>query len=217
MTRPTGVGIALCLACALALSACGSSGSATSSSSASSPLTTAHTPTAAIGTVPSTSTTTPSPAQTTSTGPAGTPSGTPSRCLPAALRLSPGAARQASNQYGRTLIFTDISTSSCTLYGYPGVQLLNADGRVLSIPMHRGGGYVFTDPGPHVVVLHPGESASFSFGGPVITAAGGGLCPVASEVRVIPPNDYSQLAVAVRAPACPDSGVTVAAVTAGAG
>jgi hypothetical protein len=82
-------------------------------------------------------------------------------------------------------------------------------------PCTGAGGYAFTDPGPHLVTLAAGGQASFTFGGRAIEQPSGAVCPPTSAVRIIPPNDYSQLSVPVQSPACPGTAVTVTAVAAG--
>ena len=89
------------------------------------------------------------------------------------------------NQYGRTMVFTNASPTTCTLFGYPGLQLVSAAGGPLKAPVRLGGGYVFTDSGPRLVTLRPGDGASFQFGGPVIAQGSGRLCPLTGAVRVI--------------------------------
>lgn len=191
------------------LSACGTSQSHSATTTAVAQTQSATTATTTATTSTSSTTTSASTSATATTG-------TPPGCQPGQLQLTAGRGVQAANQYGRRLIFTNVSSSSCTMYGYPGLQLVGTGGRAIDVPVHRGGGYALTDPGPHLITLAAGGQASFSFGGAAIEQPSGAVCPTTSAVRVIPPNDYSQLSLSVQAPACSGTGVTVTAVSAGA-
>lgn len=203
---------ALALIGVLLLSACGTSQSHSAATSAAAQTPQAAT-TSATATTTSTSATAATSTSTTTTQSTGTPPG----CQPGQLHLTAGRGEQTANQYGRRMIFTNVSSSPCTMYGYPGLQLVGANGAAIDVPVHRGGGYAFTDPGPHLITLTPGASASFTFGGSAIEQPSGAVCPTTMAVRVIPPNDYGQLSAPVQAPACPGSGVTVTAVSTGPG
>jgi hypothetical protein len=120
------------------------------------------------------------------------------------------------NQFGQVVIFTNTSDTSCSLRGYPGLQLVDASGQPLTVPIQRGGGYVFADPDWTTVVLaaHGGQ-ASFTFGGEASDMAKGGKpCPQAAGIKVIPPGDREQISVTIGVPACP-AGLDVAKVVAG--
>jgi hypothetical protein len=51
------------------------------------------------------------------------------RCQPAQLVLSEGRAGAAAGNIGAVFILTDRSNVACYLYGFPGMQLLDAQGR----------------------------------------------------------------------------------------
>lgn len=107
-------------ASALALVACSSAHP--SSTAASRPTTTPRTTTTTTPPT-STSTTTSPPSSTTTTVPAVT------TCATSNLRVSlgPGSGAAGSSYY--PLVFTNVGTSPCTLYGYPGVSAVTgADG-----------------------------------------------------------------------------------------
>ncbi len=120
-------------------------------------------------------------------------------------------------QYGQRIVLTNTSSAACTLDGYPGVALVDSAGHALETTVHHGPGYTFSDPGPSLVHLDPGASASFSIGGADVSQPQGTPCPSAEAVNVIPPNDYTAITVGVRAAACPDGTLDVSAVAAGTG
>lgn len=54
----------------------------------------------------------------------------------------------------------NISRQTCTLQGYPTVTLVDARGRRIPARQVNGSGYIFSDRGPHLVVLAPGAEGS---------------------------------------------------------
>jgi|SRR5215470_18233409 len=73
----------------------------------------------------------------TATAPGTSPAGAPSApatpggagpCDTSALRLTLGSPGAAAGHFYRTLVFTNISRASCTLYGYPGISFVAAIG-----------------------------------------------------------------------------------------
>jgi len=122
---------------------------------------------------------------------------------------------QAMNQYGHTIVLRNISNTTCSLLGYPGLTLVDGAGRPIGKDAGRGGGYVFPDPGPHLVVLTAlAGTASFTFGGPAITNAGQTPCPTSAAAVVYPPGLRHELKVGLTEPYC-SGGISVTAVTAG--
>jgi methionine-rich copper-binding protein CopC len=143
--------------------------------------------------------------------------GSPPPCrdgqLSATAAPSPGSLM---NQFGQVVIFTNTSSAACSLRGYPGLQLVDSGGTPMTVPVQRGGGYVFADPDWTTVVLTArGGQASFTFGGEAADMQNGGKsCPQAAGIRVIPPGDREQLSAAITVPACP-AGIDVAKVVTG--
>jgi hypothetical protein len=105
------------------------------------------------------------------------------RCVTAALGIhlgQPGAA--AGNRY-LPIVFTNTSGKACTLYGYPGVSLLDASGKQIGTPASREPGST-----PKVVTVAPGSSASAA----VHTAAQGvapSCGPTSTQIRVYVPDE----------------------------
>ena len=105
------------------------------------------------------------------------------RCVTGALGIrlgQPGAA--AGNRY-LPIVFTNTSGTACTLYGYPGVSLLDASGKQIGTPASREAGST-----PKVVTVAPGASASAA----VHTAAQGvapSCGPTSTQIRVYVPDE----------------------------
>ena len=182
--RRTLTGAAL-LVTALGLSACGSSSSSsTTTTKPSTPTTT---------TKPSTSTTATTGASTSTTT---KPSGT--GCATSALAVTFGNPNGTAGAVHYTITFHNTGSSSCTLYGYPGVSFLGTGGSQIGAPAQRqSGGTVAT------VTLAPGGDAYSS-----VAVTDPGIPPCSSQadaaqVRVYPPGQTQ--AALVTAP----SGVAV--------
>jgi hypothetical protein len=95
-------------------------GCASSSSSSSAPASSASssTPAAAGG-----ATTSAAPPPSTSTSPAGTG---PLACATSELKVTLGAPNGYAGGVYETIVFTNTSGATCSLYGYPGVSLVSA-------------------------------------------------------------------------------------------
>jgi Protein of unknown function (DUF4232) len=100
------------------------------------------------------------------------------------------------NQYGVILWLTNQSKAPCSLYGYPGLGLEDAGHHLLSSHTHWGSTYFARDPGPRLIVLAPGESATAS----VSFAGGGPTTPWATYLQVTPPNAYNHLLTTISEP-----------------
>jgi hypothetical protein len=121
--------------------------------------------------------------------PADVPSGEP-RCAPAQLegRVVTGGA--AAGHRRATLVVTNTSSHTCTLYGYGGAALYTASGVPIPTRLER-----VPEPGPSLVRLLPGGSAGKELRWGVVPSGDEPVdepCQVpASEIRVIPPDETS--------------------------
>jgi hypothetical protein len=99
-----------------------------------------------------------------------------------------GAA--GSNSLG--LIFTNTGSRECSLSGYPGVSLVNANGNQVGSPAARTEGSTAT-----TVKLAAGATATALVVYPVEGNFDPGTCQDgATKLRVYPPNDYGYLSIA---------------------
>jgi len=87
------------------------------------------------------------------------------------------------------------SAHSCTLYGYPGIQLLDAHRRPLPTRLTWSrGAYLFYSPPARLVRLTPGGDAFFALGwNHAAGAPANHLCPNAPYMLVTPPNERTSL------------------------
>lgn len=207
--------------------------SSQSSTSASQPTGQASTPqtSAATSTMPtSTSTSTPTSAAS------GTPTSTPTRaasgtasathasatggkaaCLTRNLRISLAGGGAGAGTDFTVIRFANSGSAACTLYGYPGVSLLNSSDMQIGAAATRNPSRPLA-----LVTLAPGAVANA-----VLGIANAENYPVAdckptaaSQMRVFPPNQTQAVQVRFTVTACALTSahqVSVTAVTAGSG
>ncbi len=148
----------------------------------------------------------PSGVPTIGTTPTPAPSG-PGPCQTSQLSLSTGQHTAGAGTVQETFILTNTSQTTCTLYGYPGMQMLSG-GHPIATKVVRTAGPEQT------VTLAP--SATSSFNAQWHDQTGYTTpCATSQQVEVTPPNTSSQLTVAASIQACPDGTINVTAVTAG--
>lgn len=120
------------------------------------------------------------------------------RCHSAVLGVSLGGAGVAVGHVGQVVTFKNHSSARCTLYGYPGLQMLNAARRELATDVLRGIAYTVPAVPRRVVTLAPGAEASFDVGYDDATGYGFEHCPTSSSVEITPPGAYDPITVAWR-------------------
>jgi hypothetical protein len=123
------------------------------------------------------------------------------------------------------VLFTvrNTSSASCRLEGYPGLQLLDSNGRPLPTTVMRAvsGAYLFPAVVPHTVALAPGAAGSFDlqyYDSPVGAAASqpyATACPAATQVEVTMPNSAGHSVVPASMAPC-EGQVIVSPVVPGA-
>ena len=179
---------ATALLIALSAAACSSTASSTSTST-----------TAATTTTTTKVTTTTTPTPTTAAGTA--------RCTSATLSVTAGASNGSAGHVNTPVVFTNTSSSPCTLFGYPGVAALDASGGQAAQATRTA------TPGPSHLVIAPGTTASALVINTSIPSGNQTSCATWSGLLVTPPNDTKSTKLIVELPGC--SGFTVSAVVAG--
>jgi hypothetical protein len=108
-----------------------------------------------------------------------------------------------------TFSLTNIASVSCTMQGYPGLQLLSANGTALPTTVMRGGSLSFENIAVTTVSLSPSQTAYFNLGYSDVTVP----CSQASQVEVTPPNDTAHASVPVTSlQACDNGALAVSSV-----
>jgi hypothetical protein len=80
--------------------------------------------------------------------------------------------------------------------------MYDSSGSPVKTTVVTGGNYPFTNFSPVLVTLAGGASAYFNLGYSDVPSGTGTSCPSASQLKVIPPNDFTQLTVAFRNSVC---------------
>jgi len=117
------------------------------------------------------------------------------RCTTGQLSVTPGAAQGAAGSIGQNVRLLNVSNRTCTLEGYPGLQMLNASGHALATHVHRGASVTVKARPVHLVTLAPGQKASFDIGYSDATGFSNERCPTSARVEVTPPNDFKAVTV----------------------
>jgi Protein of unknown function (DUF4232) len=127
-------------------------------------------------------------AATTAAGAAAQTTYTPPRCYIGDLSAGFHGYQIQMGSRGYILTLTNISNHSCTLYGYPGLQLLNARMQPLPTATLWGSSAFDRDPGRSLIVLSPGETASADISYGVYGTPANSV--LAYYLEVTPPNCY---------------------------
>jgi Domain of unknown function (DUF4232) len=90
---------------------------------------------------------------------------------------------------------TNISNHSVSLYGYPGLQLLNAGQQPLPTKTLWGSTYFVSNPGKSLIVLSPGEAVSADICYSVYGTPANSV--LAGYLEVTPPNCYNHFTLKI--------------------
>lgn len=194
-TRLGVVPAAVLLGLALTAAAC-SSGSAGTSAQGSTTTST---------TTSGTTTTSGSTSTTRAGGTTTTKASGPGTCQPGQLSVTSTAGSAAAGTISLQIRMTNTSSATCTLRGYPGMQLLDAQGNPLPTNVVRGGA-TFPNPkaqaGVVEVTLAPGAVAAYTLTYEDVPVGGETSCPTSAKAEITPPNDYTHVVIALQITAC---------------
>ena len=134
----------------------------------------------------------------------------PPNCTTAQLHVSaPGGAGAAAGHSGFPLLFSNTSSRECRLSGYPGVALLDADGRQVIQAEREPSGFIGGLPGYSggplpAIGLASRETASALVEGDDVPLDGATPCGPVAAILVTPPNAVQSVRVDVGVPGCSD-------------
>ena len=155
-------------------------------------------------------TTTTGASHSTTTSP--TTSTTVPGCTGSNYVLSQLGSQGAAGTSELTLGFRNTSSATCTLVGYPGLQLIDSSGHDIATTTVRGGSYSFTDFAPANVSVGPSATAYFNVAYSGIPTAGESSCPTAAVLQAIAPNTTTALVVRGSYNVCDHGTLTVSPV-----
>lgn len=118
-----------------------------------------------------------------------------SRCRTSQLGVMPPNATGAAGTIDLSFRLQNTSRQRCTIYGFVGIQMFDAAGRRLPTRVVRNGGFLSGQPGPNLVNLPPGDTATFQvlYGD---VPVGSETCVQASRLLVTPPDETASRSVA---------------------
>lgn len=170
---------------------------------------TGQTPPAATSTVAPNAT---QAASSTQTPQPGTPGATVANCQPNQLTLTIHFSGGAAGHIGQMGQFTNTSNTTCSLYGFPGAVMLDAQRNPMTThALWQTSAYMYTNQMKQQVQLAPGASAYFAVTWSDVTVDSQANCPTSSYLSVTPPNDFSVLTIADKINAC-DSNLEISPV-----
>lgn len=117
-------------------------------------------------------------------------------CLSSQLSIVLGQDGVAMGNYGiDSSGFKNISTSTCTLKGYPNLQMLDAVGKHIATHVKDGTSYTVQAQPVDVVVIPPGGQAKFDLGFTDSTGYGNAICPTSAQLEITPPGSNQPITV----------------------
>ncbi|MEH2367795.1 MAG: DUF4232 domain-containing protein [Nostoc sp.] len=127
----------------------------------------------------------------------------PTRCETSQLSVRRVSEDAGVGNVALTYAFTNNGSSPCTLYGYPGLALLDAKDRPLQgIKVIRSKDTYFSSKQPRQqVTLAPGKQASFQIAYNHISSPDQN-CPMSSKIQITPPNAYEHFTVTEQIKPC---------------
>ncbi|MFI6177949.1 DUF4232 domain-containing protein [Nonomuraea sp. NPDC051191] len=111
------------------------------------------------------------------------------RCSAAQLQVRLGTIDAGAGNRNAPLVFTNSSRTTCTLYGHPGLIMIDKQGDALRTRVRRAAGT------KHQVTVKPGGSASTTLHWTVVETGDETHCPSPARLLVIPPDEQSYVNV----------------------
>lgn len=117
-------------------------------------------------------------------------------CLSNQLTIVRGQDGVAMGHFGLdSSAFKNISTTACTLKGYPKLQMLDDAGKEIATHVIDGTSYTVQAQPEDVVTLLPGNQAKFDLGYDNSTGYGNAVCPTSAQVEITPPGSSQPITV----------------------
>jgi len=121
----------------------------------------------------------------------GTFAQTPPACKAHQLEVYQEGGDAGLGSQGQSIGLRNISTTTCTLHGVPGLHFFDRAGHVLNIPYSRNRGAMMEQPQPEsTITLAPGDFASFAIG-----TNTGDMTHRFHEMRMTVPGDNTSLLI----------------------
>jgi hypothetical protein len=126
-------------------------------------------------------------------------------CQTTQLTLGLQSQQSGASNFANIYQLENSSQHTCTLEGYPGVQLLTASQQPLTIATNQQtSAYLYTNQQPQMVTLAPAAVAYFIVEWNA-AVNGSGTCPGAAYVVITPPGNQATLRLASMVDVCTGS------------
>jgi Protein of unknown function (DUF4232) len=135
------------------------------------------------------------------------------RCRLHQLSLAQPRMNGAAGTIRLRFVFTNTSSSTCKLFGFPGMQMLNKSRNAIPTHVHRGTGHNVPPEPENDVIMTPGQHGSF-YAGYSDVPTGSQTCRTSAFVEVTPPNDFNHFTQKLAITAC-GGNITVSPVVHG--
>ncbi len=131
------------------------------------------------------------------------------RCHTADLAITDDGGLGAAGEFLGLMVFRNIANRTCTIYGYPGLQRLDANGQPMPTTVLR------VSPQPLLFSLQPQQQATFGFE-TRDQSTGDFVCTQATTVEVTPPDETTHVNVKSNLDECdPQGNISVGALRPG--
>jgi hypothetical protein len=124
------------------------------------------------------------------------------RCHTAGLTLTLEGTDAGAGNFVGTFRFVNTQAVSCTFFGFPGAQLLDAANNPLPTNVVRNGGFFANQPGPSRVVVPAGGSAIFQMHWEQVPTGNETTCPTSAKIAVTPPDEFAPIIIPAMITAC---------------
>lgn len=123
-------------------------------------------------------------------------------CTNAALAVSHSSSQSGLGHSSFVLLFKNTSSSTCTLYGYPGLDALNASGHILAHATRTLNGYMGGAHAVRTITVRPGHYASATSEWWNFNPVNNGACTFSRSVATTPPNTARNVRLGVPVSIC---------------
>jgi len=134
------------------------------------------------------------------------------RCHTAGLSLALQTSEGAAGTIFDTLRFVNNLSVPCTFFGFVGAQMLDSQNNPVRTQVVRGGDFLTNLPGPALFTVPAGGAVAFTLSWSDVPVGNETTCPQATQLAVIPPDEFAPLIVPVTLAPCNFGTVHVSAV-----
>ena len=122
----------------------------------------------------------------------------PSRCHTSQLAVAFAGSEGAAGTIILSFGMANAAPTGCWLYGFVGMQMLDASGRNLPTRVMRNGGLFSNQSGPTQFTLQQGQAATFLVAFGNVPVGSETTCTQAAQLVVTPPDEFDHMTLTVQ-------------------